>query len=221
VALGGIASRGRPAIVVGGTGLYLRALLSGLAEAPGADPAFREALGREAARDGTAALHARLARIDPETARRVHPNDLVRIERALEIHHATGRPASELRSAHGFRGVGPRAVTCVLDLPDGVLRSNIALRADAMLRAGLVDEVRRLGEMGFGPDLKPMKALNYRHAWMHLRGEIALNDLPERMVADTWHFARRQRRWFRAEPGAELVPPDLGAILSRLGLPAR
>jgi tRNA dimethylallyltransferase len=210
--LAGLADRGVPAVVAGGTGLYLRALRWGLAEAPGADPAFRDRLGRWADREGTAALHARLSRVDPETARSVHPHDLVRIERALEIHHVTGRPASALRAEHGFRDQELDALVLVLDVPGPELRRRIRLRAERMVERGLVDEVKRLEAMGYGPELRPLRALNYRHAREHLEGRVGAAGMVERMATDTWRFSRRQRRWFRAEPGARTVEPRVGVV---------
>jgi len=212
-ALEGIARRGRPAIVVGGTGLYLRALRYGLAAAPPADGEFRERIEREAGEMGTAALHARLAEVDPITAEAVHPNDLVRIQRALEIMHATGRPASEVRAEHGFRRPEIDVLYLVVDVPAAGIRRRIEERAAFMIRAGLVDEVRRVLAMGYGPDLAPLRGLNYRHAIRHIEGGIGQDEMLERMITDTWHFARRQRRWFAGEPDVRLVPPDPAAIL--------
>jgi tRNA dimethylallyltransferase len=212
-ALSSLARRARPALVVGGTGLYLRALRSGLADTPPSDPEFRAEIERRAAEEGTAALHAHLARIDPETAGAVHPNDLVRIQRALEIHHTTGRPASELRREHGFRPSGLRALYLALELDGDVLRKRIRERAEAMVEAGLLDEVRGILDMGYGPELRPLGSLNYRHAIAHLSGEYGLDEMVEHMATDTWQFSRRQRRWFRGEEGVRFVDPDPAAIL--------
>lgn len=208
-----LAARGVPALVVGGTGLYLRALRSGLAETPPADPVFRAGIERRARREGTAALHEWLARVDPESAEVIHPNDLVRIERALEIHHTMGRPASEVRREHGFGGSGLDALFLVIALPGDELRERIGARARTMVGAGLLDEVRRVLGMGYGPELRPLRALNYRHAVAHLDGEYGLEEMAERMATDTWQFSRRQRRWFRSEEGARLVPPDPGSLI--------
>jgi tRNA dimethylallyltransferase len=212
-ALRDIASRGAPAIVAGGTGLYLRALRHGLAAAPAADPEFRAMIASRAAAEGTAPLHAWLASVDPGTARTVHPNDLVRIERALEIFHLTGRPASAVRGEHGFEAQEIDVLYLVLDVPGDELRRRIADRASRMVEAGLVDETRRVMAMGYGPDLPPLGALNYRHAVAHIAGEYGLDPMIERMRTDTWQFARRQTRWFRSEQGARFVVPDPDALL--------
>ncbi|MBW2260747.1 MAG: tRNA (adenosine(37)-N6)-dimethylallyltransferase MiaA [Deltaproteobacteria bacterium] len=211
--LSALASRRVPAVVAGGTGLYLRALRSGLAEAPPADPEYRALLERRAAEEGTDVLHAELASVDPETAEVVHPNDLVRIQRALEIHRMTGRRASDVRREHGFRPSGLRVLYIVLDIPGETLRERIRTRAKAMVEAGLVDEVSRVMELGYGPDLRPLAALNYRHAVAHLRGEYDLEGMLERMENETWQFSRRQRRWFRSEEGVLHVEPDADAVL--------
>jgi tRNA dimethylallyltransferase len=211
--LGDLAARGVPALVVGGTGLYLRALRSGLAETPPADPEFRDEIERRAAEEGTAALHALLARVDPESAEVIHENDLVRIQRALEIHHTMGRPASEVRREHGFGGGELDVLYLVVDLEGDELRGRIGERAAAMVEGGLLEEVERVLEMGYGPDLRPLRALNYRHAIAHLRGEYGRDEMTERMVTDTWRFSRRQRRWFRSEEGARLVSPEPEELL--------
>ncbi len=211
-ALSGMAARGVPAVVAGGTGLYLRALRQGLAEAPAADPEFRRQIESQAVEHGTEALHARLAAADPDTAAVVHRNDLVRIERALEILHVTGRPASRVRAEHGFATNRLDALYLVLDVEPDALRERIRARAGRMVEAGLLDEVRALLGMGYGPALRPMEALNYRHAVAHLDGRYDVREMLERMVNDTWHFAKRQIRWFRTEKGARLVAPDLSAL---------
>ncbi len=211
--LGDLAGRSVPAIVVGGTGLYLRALRRGLAPTPPADAGYREQIEMRASGLGTAALHAELAGVDPASAAQIHPNDLVRIQRALEIHHTTGRPASEVRGEHGFREPTLDALTLVLDLPGEVLRERIRQRAAAMVEAGLLDEVRRVLDMGYGPELRPLQALNYRHAIAHLNGGYGLEEMLERMENETWQFSKRQRRWFRSEQGVRRVEPDVDVIL--------
>lgn len=211
--LGDLAARSVPALVVGGTGLYLRALRHGLVPTPPADPALREEIEARAARLGTAALHEELSRVDPGAAGEIHPNDLVRIQRALEIFHTTGRPASELRGEHGFGEPQIDALYLVLDLPGETLRERIRRRAMAMVEAGLLDEVRGVLDRGYGRDVRPLQALNYRHALAHLDGEYDLETMLERMENETWQFSRRQRRWFKSETDARHVEPDAAALL--------
>jgi tRNA dimethylallyltransferase len=211
--LSDLASRRVPVIVAGGTGLYLRALRHGLAPTPPADPALRGEIEERAARLGTAALHAELAKVDGDSAAEIHPNDLVRIQRALEIFHTAGRPASEVRGEHGFRDPALDALYLVLELPGDVLRGRIQRRAQAMVEAGLLDEVRRVLDMGYGKELRPLQALNYRHAVAHLGGEYDLDGMLERMENETWQFSKRQRRWFRSEQGVEHVEPDADVIM--------
>jgi len=213
-ALADLAARSVPALVVGGTGLYLRALRHGLVPTPPADPGLRARIEERAARRGTAALHAELAGVDPDAAEQIHPNDLVRIQRALEIFHTTGRPASEVRGEHGFGKPELDVLYLVLDLPGDVLRERIRRRASAMVEAGLLDEVHRAMAMGFGPELRPLQALNYRHAIAHMNGEYDREGMLERMENETWQFSRRQRRWFRSEQGARHVAPDVEALLA-------
>ncbi len=211
--LADLARRSVPALVVGGTGLYLRALRHGLAPTPPADAAYREEIEGRAARQGTAALHDELEAVDPAAAARIHPNDLVRIQRALEIIHTTGRPASDVRGEHGFREPELDALYLVLELPGEALRDRIRRRAAAMVEAGLLDEVRRVLDMGYGPGLRPLQAINYRHAIAHLDGEYDREQMLERMENETWQFSRRQRRWFRSETGVRHVEPDAGALV--------
>lgn len=195
-----IVARGRLPVIVGGTGLYLRALMGGLFQAPPPDEAIRQRHRDEAAREGTAALHARLATIDPETATRVDRRDLVRISRALEIFEQTGEPISVLhrRAAPAAGVVG---ATVVLDPPLDRLRDAIARRFDAMMAGGLVDETRRL-RAAFGPDARPLRALGYKQIGEFLAGTLTLEGAVAAAKAATVAYARRQRTFFRKQPAA-------------------
>jgi tRNA dimethylallyltransferase len=198
-AIGAIARRGRLPIVVGGTGLYYRALTAGLFEAPPSDPAIRARHKEEADREGVAALHARLAAIDPEAAATIRTGDLVRISRALEVHEQTGVPISILR-----RQAAPpqdlAATAILLDPPLAELRGRIASRVAEMLAAGFLDEVRALRAAGYGPALKPLQALGYRQLGEVLDGTLSLADATAQTIQATVQYARRQRTWFRSEP---------------------
>ena len=213
VAIEHIDARGRVPVVVGGTGLYLRALLTGLFDAPPADPVIRERHREEAQAVGVEALHARLTEVDPVTAARVQPRDLQRISRALEVYEQTGVPISVLR----LRQAGPSGLSAamlVLDPPLELLRERIGRRFDAMLAAGLVDEVHEL-RTRFGRDARALQALGYRQMGEHLDGLLALEEAAAVAKAATSAYARRQRTWFRKEPAAWRleISPSVEALL--------
>jgi tRNA dimethylallyltransferase len=205
----GIHSRGRVPLLVGGTMLYLRSLLDGLAKLPEARPELRRELDARAGRAGWPALHAELARLDPEAAARIAPNDAQRIQRALEVCLATGRPISELQRAT----VSPLAAFDVrywiLNPPDrGVLHERLAQRLSAMMAGGFLDEVRRLRDRG---DLTPahssMRAVGYRQLWAHLEDQYDLPEAGRRALAATRQLAKRQLTWMRGETRAEWLDP--------------
>jgi tRNA dimethylallyltransferase len=195
-----IRARGRLPAVVGGTGLYIRALLRGFDPAPPADPAFRRELAGLAAARGRAALHARLAAEAPAVAERLHPNDHVRVVRALELVRA-GSPVGEARGL--WRAPAPPAgvVLVGLTLDRATLRARLAARARAMVAAGLLDEVRGLLARGYGPELPAMHGLGYRQFVRVARGELDAEEALRQMVRDTARYARRQHTWFAREPG--------------------
>jgi tRNA dimethylallyltransferase len=212
-AIAGIAARGRRALVVGGTGLYVRILLHGVVPAPPAEPDLRRALEREAREIGREGLHRRLAKVDPETAARVRPTDLVRIVRALEIHALTGTTASRFRRDHRFAEDRYPYRLLVLDPPREELYRAIDERTGRMFRDGLVEEVRRLLSLGYR-EAPPMRSVGYAQALSHLEGALTLEEAMERAARETRRYAKRQLTWFRREPGAEfLAPPwDVAAL---------
>lgn len=198
-AIAAIRARGRTPIVCGGTYLWIKALVEGLVEAPAADPAMRAALQAELAAHGSAHLHRRLSEVDPASGERLHPNDAVRIVRALEVHALTGLRLSELHAAHGFRTRRHRARLLRVTRPREVLEARIAARVVDMLARGLVDEVRGLVAAGFG-DTKPMRAVGYAETKAHLEGALPAAELARAITRATCVFARRQRTWLaRAE----------------------
>jgi tRNA dimethylallyltransferase len=230
-----IQSRGRIVILAGGTGLYIRAFLEGLIETGRADPELRERLEREH-EDAVAAgdserLYRRLAGSDPEAAARIHPNDVRRIVRALEIADRTGRPTSAVRGDHAFCDRPYRALHLALDVDREALAARIDARCASMIEAGLLQEVRDLQARGYGPELRPMKAIGYRHMLPVVAGSDTLANALEAMRRDTRRFARRQRTWLRAVPDAIWMDPRepseihkrvesfLGAQESRSGNP--
>lgn len=211
-----IASRGHKAIVAGGTGLYVRALLGGLFPSPPKDAELRRALQLEARRLGREALWERLSRLDPESARRIHPRDLVRVVRALEVVQLSGRPISELQAGHGFAERPYRHLKLGLKLERAELYRRIEERVEAMLAAGWLEEVRALVSR-WGPGAHALKSLGYRHLVAHLEGRLSLEEARALTMRDTRRYAKRQLVWFRAEPDIEWFAPDDPELPARAG----
>ncbi len=202
-----ITARGRLPVLVGGTGLYLRALLHGLfpVEVP---EELRHRLRERLAREGLASLYQELRRRDPRAARRIHPHDRVRVLRALEVCLATGRTFSELAEKHAFRERRYQALKIGLHLPRPELYRRLDERVDRMLARGLLEEVRGLLERGFSPELKPLQAIGYRHMIAYLRGEVSFSEAVRLMKRDTRRYAKRQLTWFRADPEVKWFHPE-------------
>jgi tRNA dimethylallyltransferase len=198
-AIEGIAARGRVPIVVGGTGLWMRALLRGLVHVPPPDPAIREALAREVDARGAPALHARLQALDPRAAAAIHPHDALRIVRALEVHAQTGRPLGELRAAHALGKPRYPAWVVALECPREELDARIDARIDAMLAAGWADEVRALLAR-WGPDVRPFGSIGYREILAHVKDGVPLEEARRRVRRSTRMYARRQRTWLAGDP---------------------
>lgn len=194
---------GRLPLVVGGTGLYVRALVRGLWEGPQADWSLRRRLEHEASLHGAESLHRRLAEVDPESAVRLHPHDLVKVIRALEVHHLSGRPLSEAHRRHGFARQPFATLLIGLTRPRPELYRRVDERVDVQLAQGLVEETRRLLAAGFSRHLGSMKGLGYRQIAGYLAGEYDFDEAVRRLKRDTRHFAKRQLTWFRKEPGIE------------------
>lgn len=215
-AIAGIAARGRVPLVVGGTGLYLRALLHGVIEAPGRDASLRARLTAEAAALGRPALHARLALVDPGAAARIGPNDLIRIVRALEI-AAGGQTQSALHAAHAFQPQRHRALFLALDPPRELLRARLEARVEAMFAGGLLEEARWLVSR-FGGELPPRLPIGYAEAVEVTRGRLALEEAIRLVQVAHRQYARRQVIWLRREPNVEwLAPPiDVDALARRV-----
>jgi tRNA dimethylallyltransferase len=205
---------GRDKIVVltGGTGLYIRAFLEGLLEAGEADPELRKELEGEhlaaVDADDPHRLHRRLQKIDPEAADRIHANDVRRIIRALEIAGHAGEPASSLRAHHAFQDRPYRTLHLALDPGREVLVERINRRCEEMIDAGLLREARALRERGYGAELRPMRAIGYRHLNPVVDGADTLANALEVMRRDTRRFARRQRTWLRKVEGVRWHSPE-------------
>ncbi len=198
-AVGEITARGKKPIVCGGSGLYLRALLQGIFIGPGKDKALRERLEGEADAGGLGALHARLREVDPEAALRIHPNDRHRIVRALEVHAITGKTISDWQKEHGFPERAFDVLKIGLNRERKALYQLIDRRTDDMIKAGLVDEVERLLEQGYGLDLPALQSIGYRQIGLYLRGEVSLEEAVALIKRDSHHLAKRQLTWFRAD----------------------
>ena len=207
-----IASRGKQVLVVGGTGLYIRALIRGLQKGPSPDPSLRKQLMSRADAEGWPALHATLLKLDPPTGERLHPNDGVRILRALEVVMSSGVPLSEWHAEHGFQENRYDALLLALNRPRAALNDIINRRADQMMAAGFLQETQQLLDNGLSPDLKPMQGLGYKRLVEHLRGEMTIEEAVEKTKTDTRRFAKRQVTWFKKEPGIEWVPPDIDVV---------
>jgi tRNA dimethylallyltransferase len=203
-----ISATGSTPLLVGGTGLYFRALQSGLSELPPADADVRARIGQEARQCGWPALHARLHELDPDAAERIRPSDAQRIQRALEVIELSGRPMSAQRG--GMRGRFAWRVLKLALVPDdrAALHARIAARIDAMLAAGFLNEVRSLRTRGdLHDDLPALRAVGYRQAWQHLDGRFDAAEFRDRAIFATRQLAKRQITWLRSEVDAQLIDP--------------
>ncbi|MCC7326737.1 MAG: tRNA (adenosine(37)-N6)-dimethylallyltransferase MiaA [Burkholderiales bacterium] len=211
-----IRAHGKLPILAGGTMLYFKALTEGLSALPPSDSAVRAELDLRAARDGWPALHAELARVDPETAARLPATDAQRIQRALEVHRLSGQPLSALQGRRAGASAELGTVVSLALIPGDRVRLHdaIARRFDAMLDAGLVDELRSLRERHtLAPEMPAMRCVGYRQAWEFLDGRIDAHSLRSRGIAATRQLAKRQLTWLRATRATALDPvrPDLVA----------
>jgi len=205
-AIGGIRARGKVPMLVGGTGMYIRALLRGLDPLP-SDPRVREELSRRWGTEGGAALHAELARIDPETSAKIHPSDRLRVLRAIEIATIAGIPPSRARRAWNSPGARHECLFLALWPDRETMYRRIDARTEEMFRRGLAEEVQGLLARGFDRYLKPMTALGYRHTVAHLLDGVPLTETIEAVKRDTRRYAKRQVTWLSSEPGLVPVVP--------------
>ncbi len=207
-------------LVVGGTGLYVRALLHGLWSGPPSDRALRRTLEQEACARGGASMYQELSQVDPVTACRLHPHDTVKVLRALEVYRQTGAPLSKAHAAQRERVPPFRALVLGLTMERAVLYERIEQRIDLELAKGLVEETRALLAKGYARSLVSMKSLGYRQMAGYLEGDYAFDEAVRRLKRDTRHFAKRQMTWFRKEPGLRwvAVQPDesVGSVARRV-----
>ncbi len=214
-----IRAAGRIPLLVGGTMLYFRTLEQGIAPLPEADAKLRRQLSDEAAEIGWAAMHRRLAAVDPESAERIHPNDPQRLQRALEVHYLTGCPMSELwREAKASALPFAPAKLAIAPADRTVLRERIALRLQRMVARGFVEEVERLYLRGdLTPDHPSIRCVGYRQVWNYLAGEWDCQTAVERAIIATRQFAKRQFTWLRKENGLKwLESEDLNRLQKAL-----
>lgn len=205
-----IRARGRMPLLVGGTMLYLHALVAGIASLPRGSAALRRELDARAQRAGWPALHAELARLDPQAAARIHPNDPQRIQRALEVFYATGEPISRLQSRTAPAGARFEFRRWALVPERARLHERLEQRLRQMLEAGFLDEVRTLRARGdLSADHPSMRAVGYRQLWAHLERGWPLEDATRRALAATRQLAKRQLTWLRADSAVEWLDPDM------------
>ena len=199
-----ILARGRIPMVVGGSGLYIRALTQGFFEPPISNRSLQRELKQRAQQEGGAVLHAELARLDGESAARLHPNDVHRIVRALEVFYSSGKPLAEfwkkeLQSApFDFQFVG-------LSMPRDELYSRIDRRVDIMIESGLVDECRKLLELGYSPELNALQTVGYKEVFAFLAGKLDEQQMIDEIKKHTRNYAKRQMTWFRKNPNPRWV----------------
>ncbi|MCZ6677852.1 MAG: tRNA (adenosine(37)-N6)-dimethylallyltransferase MiaA, partial [Candidatus Poribacteria bacterium] len=198
-AIAEIHERGKRVLVVGGAGLYFRALIDGLFEGPGANAGMRARLEREVEMHGAVALHERLRECDPESAGRIHPNNLVRVIRALEVYELTGVPISALQKQ--WPDIEPRYPFHAfgLNMPRAQLYQRIERRVDGMVAAGLIEEVKKLLDQGYPRDCIAMQSFGYKELIDHLDGKRTLDDAIALLKQNTRRYAKRQLTWFRRD----------------------
>ncbi|MHC1698370.1 MAG: tRNA (adenosine(37)-N6)-dimethylallyltransferase MiaA [Geobacteraceae bacterium] len=212
-----IVRRGKGVLVCGGTGLYIRALTKGLMDSPPVDAALRHELKELASREGGGELHRRLAKIDPLSAARIHPNDQFRLIRALEVYQLTGRPISELRGEHRFGTLRYNYCKIGLTTNRESLYRNIDNRVDLMIRQGFLEEVQALLAAGYPAGLKSMRSIGYRHLCNYLEGFTTLDDALQLMKRDTRRYAKRQLTWFNQDPEIKWIEyPENVAIIEHI-----
>lgn len=200
--------QGKLPVVAGGTGFYIKALTSGLFDTVSIDPTVRQRLRNEAAALPPEALFARLSACDPVSAGKLHPNDTYRIVRALEVFESTGRPISSHHRKHQFQEHPFRQIKIGLSMERDALYARIDARVDAMLREGLLDEVRKLLDDGYAPSLKSMQSIGYRHMVGFIQGNSSWEEAIRTLKRDTRRYAKRQMVWFKTDTDIHWLEPD-------------
>ncbi|GJM16799.1 MAG: tRNA dimethylallyltransferase [Thermodesulfobacteriota bacterium] len=206
-------------ILVGGTYLYVKALLSGLIEGLPASQEIRENIKKLKSIFGLQYVYDRLCLLDPEAASKIHPNDYVRTERALEVNYLTGQKMSELQAVHSFQNQDYEYLKIGISLDREMLKERINLRVDQMIEQGLVEEVRQLRDLGYRNNLKPMQSIGYKEINQFLDGDIDLGTAVELIKRDTKRFAKRQMTWLRKDSEIKWFEKDkdLDQVLDKAG----
>jgi tRNA dimethylallyltransferase len=199
-----IHARGAIAVVVGGTGLWIRALLRGLVQLPRVDRELRERLERQWRELGPALMHDKLAQVDPRSASRIHPNDRIRVVRALEVFEQCGLPAGELRDAHALGSKRFDTLTIMVKIASADLDERLKRRARVMIEAGWAQEVRALVEK-YGADIRSLHSVGYHQMVQHVSYAVPLEETEQAIIRATRQYARRQRTWFQSDPDVDLV----------------
>ena len=207
--------KGHPVFVVGGTGLYIKALTQGLFRVQEENGSLRERLRAQAKDLGSPVLHQRLQDVDPVAAASIHPNDAYRIIRALEILELTGKPISEHHRSHGFSDDRYRVLKIGLFLDREILYQRINRRVDRMLEAGFLKEVEGLLHLGYSPNLKSMGSIGYRHMTEYLQTTVAWDETVRLFKRDTRRYAKRQLSWFKGDPEIHWLKPSESDTMSR------
>ena len=221
-AIADIQNRGKRALLVGGAGLYFRSIVDGLFEGPGADPSLRERLETKAAQHGVNVLHERLRACDPASAERIHPNNVVRVIRALEVYELTGVPMSEHQQQWQQESLRYPFTAFCLTMPRALLYQRIEQRVDVMLANGLIAEVESLLAAGYRRDSIALRSFGYKELIGYLNGECTYLEAIEQLKQNTRRFAKRQLTWFRKDTRMEWVDrnstPDIVAhLLEKIG----
>ena len=221
-AIADIQNRGKQVLLVGGAGLYFRAVIDGLFEGPGADPAVRERFEQEAAQHGVDALHERLRACDPESADRIHPNNVVRVIRALEVYELTGVPMSEHQQQWHREKQRYPFIAFGLTMPRALLYHRIEQRVDVMLANGLIAEVESLLATGYARDTIALQSFGYKELITYLDGECTYTEAISQLKQNTRRFAKRQLTWFRKDTRIEWIdrettPDIVPHLLKKIG----
>ena len=221
-AIADIQNRGKQVLLVGGAGLYFRSVVDGLFEGPGADPLLRERLEAEAKQHGVDVLHERLRTCDPESAERIHPNNVVRVIRALEVYELTGTPMSEHQQQWHQGNQRYAFIAFCLTMPRALLYQRIEQRVDVMLANGLVTEVESLLAAGYARDTVALRSFGYKELIAYLDGECTYLEAVEQLKQNTRRFAKRQLTWFRKDPRIEWIdrnstPDIVKHLLEKIG----
>ena len=216
IIIGNLIEKGKPAILVGGTGLYIRALTKGFFKSPRGDTTVRERLNKWAQERGKDFLHKKLRQIDPEAAKKVHPNNVVRVIRALEVYELTGVPISQLQKSGDYPKKEFDFVKVGLNLGRRKLYEIIEKRVDKMMAEGLLQEARKLDRLGYSRELSPLKTLGYKELFSYLDGDLSLAEAVDLIKKNTRNYAKRQITWFKKEEDIVWFDADAEGLESRI-----